>query len=559
MNRSRIAIGSFVGAALAGALAPLARGAFRVPGGGVGFVTVHHYPKSFDYFVIAMLAIGAFAGGVLASRRRPLDPPATRPPRFKTWPGALVVFVLMLFIHDHPYQPLEPFHDGEHLTPAFLFRDGARPFGDVFVLHGLAVDGGLDALVLGDPPSPHRSRRLQTLLDAATLALFVPIAAEICVTPLGAAAAVIATLSAIGAGWIPIFPYFRFLPLLLATLALLRGAPLLALGASSLGVLWSLDTGLYALTATAIVCIVLRSLSLKRAIAGAAIALLPIIALLILRADLHHFFADSFITIPHAIDAIWSLPMRTDLSWESARYFLPPVIFTMPLVFALRSGGDERRRLVIIAIVSLLAFRSAAGRCGWSHTRYGVPLIGIAIVAFIIEPLTLARRRVEAVIVAALLFVYAEVGPNVATAARFVVGWRARQSHSALVAYPLRTGKGIYTTPQNAADLAALNGFLPKGAPILDVSNERVLSYLLERKPATRCNDIAMLSSPVLFAEAMQQLEKNPPPVVIVSGAKEVDQFDALPNRERVPALFAWIDAHYPQRVQVGRFVVATK
>src|SRR5206468_8098154 len=161
------------------------------------FVTIHHYPKSFDYFFVAALACGAFAGGVLAAivaprsvSRTPL--PARHSPRILL--GVFGVFALMLFIHDHPYQLMEPFHEGEHLTPAFLFQSGQRPFGDVFVLHGLAVDGGLDALVLGDPPSPRRERRLETVLDAATLALLVPIAAEVCVTWMGVALAALAAL-----------------------------------------------------------------------------------------------------------------------------------------------------------------------------------------------------------------------------------------------------------------------------------------------------------------------------------------------------------------------------
>ena len=104
-----------------------------------------------------------------------------------------------------------------------------------------------------------------------------------------------------------------------------------------------------------------------------------------------------------------------------------------------------------------------------------------------------------------------------------------------------------------------LNANVPPDVPLLDVSNERALLYFLERRPATRCNDIAMLSAPPSLAEAMRQLVSSPPPVVILSGAAQVDLFDNLPNRARVPSLFTWIDANYPRRQRVGRFVVATK
>ena len=470
----------------------------------------------------------------------------------------------MLFVHDHPYAVLEPFHEGEHLTPGFLFRSGERPYRDVFVLHGLAVDGGLDALVLGDPPSPRRVRRLETFLNAATLALLVPIAAEITATTAGAATAALIGLCAIAAGQVALFPFFRLAPVFLASWALLRYVRsrslhllVMASVASSAGLLWSLDTGLYALAATIVVILVLR----PRAIVIPLIALaLPLLILLVVRADLHTFVVDSFIAIPRSIDAIWSRPAPVGWSWETARYYVPPIFFGWLLASAIR-GRDAR--MAIVAIFSIVAFRTAAGRCSWSHTRYGIPLLGVAIVAFALEPLLLARRRVVAVLLAIVLFVYAEVAPNVTAAAKFVAGWRARQSHAGLVSYPLATGRGAYTTRENASDLAALNGLLdataPPGAPILDVSNERALYYLLQRRPPTRCADIPMLSAPPLLSEAMQQLEANPPACVIVEGLNVLDQFDGLPNRVRVPALFAWIDAHYPRRIRTGRYLVATR
>lgn len=543
-------------------------------------MTVNHYPKGFDYFVVAMIAAGAFGGGVAVAflarkhgngtTRQPGDP-AIQPPKRATWLFALVVFATMFFLHDHPYALMEPFHEGEHLTPGFLFRSGERPYADVFVLHGLSVDGGLDALVLGDPPSPRRERRFETFLDAATLALLVPIAAEVCATSVGAMLAALAALCAVGAAQIPVFPYFRFAPLLVAVLALLRyvrgrgtAALFAAMAASTLGLLWSLDIGLYAVMTTAVLLVLLRVWRPWLTLLAAA---LPFAILLVLRADIAHFMRDSFVIVPGSIDAIWSLPMRSDWSWESVRYFVPPAFYGLLLVLGLRAYGrgerDVAARLTILAVASLLAFRSAAGRCGWSHTRYGVPLLGVALVAFLAEPLFLARRWITAGVLTIALLLYVDLWDNAKRGGALLAAWHSRQSHAGLVAYPMRTGKGIYTTPDNAADLGALYEFVnanaAPGAPILDVSNERALGYLLERKPATRCNDIAMLSAPPLLAEAMGELAAHPPPLVILSGSPFVDQFDNLPNRERVPQLFTWIDANYPRREKVGRFVVATR
>ena len=562
-------VGACVGAAIAAAAAPLTRSWFSVPTGGVGIVTISGYPKAYDYAVIALLIAGAALGGLsLSSVCGPAlagpGPSPGRPKPARTLLASAIVFLVMLFVHDHPYAGLEAFHEGEHLTPGFLFRSGERPYRDVFVLHGLAVDGGLDALVLGDPPSPRRVRRLETVLNAATLALLVPIAAEITATSAGAVMAAFVGLCAIAAGQVAVFPFFRLAPIFLAAWPLLRYVRVrsprflaLASVASTLGLMWSLDTGLYAFAATCVVILILR----PRAIVIPIIALvLPLFVLLAARADLHRFVVDSFITIPRSIDAIWSRPAPHGWSWETARYYVPPIFFGWLLASAIRKRDA---RMAIMAIVSIMAFRTAAGRCSWSHTRYGIPLLGVAIVGFALEPLLLARRRVIAVLLAIVLFVYAEVGPNVAAASKFVAGWRARQSHAGLVPYPFATGRGTYTTRENASDLAALNGLLdataPPGAPILDVSNERALYYLLQRRPPLRCADVPMLSAPPLLSEAMPQLEANPPACVIVEGLSVFDQFDGVPNRVRVPALFAWIDAHYPRRIRTGRYLVATQ
>ena len=302
--------GAALGALLVLAIAPHCVGWFSVPTGGIGAVTVAKYPKGFDYFVILALTI-ASAIGALALGRSQNPAPDTRRPAARqraTLMATVIVFLAMFIAHDHPFAFMEMFHEGEHLSPAAVMLDGGRPFGDIFFLHGFATDGGLDALVLGSNPSPKKTRRLETVLDAAALAMLVPIAAELTATTAGFLAAVFLSLCAIGAGEVPVFPYFRWLPLLIAVWALLAarrrpGALYVAAIASSLGILWSLDVGICAVAATAIITLIYtRRVAL---IAIAAIAA-PLVVLLITHANLYHFFRDSFVIIPRAIDAVWS-------------------------------------------------------------------------------------------------------------------------------------------------------------------------------------------------------------------------------------------------------------
>ncbi|HEX3067310.1 MAG TPA: hypothetical protein VHX14_01960 [Thermoanaerobaculia bacterium] len=603
-------LGAFVGAILVFAIAPHCIGWFSVPTGGIGAVTLAKYPKGFDYFVVIALTIASVLGALALSARRNAPTPDTR----STTPAkhtatiitTIAVFVVMLIIHDHPYSFMDMFHEGEHLTPASVMLDGGRPYGGIFFLHGFATDGGLDALALGNKPSPKKTRRLETLLDAAALAMLVPIAAEVTASTGGFIAAVILALCAIGAGEVPVFPYFRWLPMLVAVWALLtygrrlsgvgsrsrsvavgdtdstpdtrRPTPALlyvAATVSSLGVLWSLDVGICAVAASAIV-ILIYTRRVTWIVLSALAA--PLIVLLVARADLAHFFRDSFVIIPRAIDAIWSLPAKPLpslallihppqlwewLASEAARYYLPPVFFGFLLALAVRKRD---MRIAIVAIFSIILFRTAAGRCSWSHTRFGIPLLGIAVVAFLFEPLCrdwLRRQRsiwrgVGIVVFAILGFRYFEIALNATLGWKFIAGWSARQRHAGMVPYPMPRGRGIYTYAENASDLAALRDLAQQAGPgpIFDLSGERALYYLLDRRPAARCPDLAMLSAPELSAEALRQLAAHPPVFVILEGMKVFASLDGIANRDRIRPIAAWIDANYPVRMKAGRYLV---
>jgi hypothetical protein len=581
----RVALGSLAGAAIGALLAPATKRFFHPPDVGVGWVTVNAYPKSWDYAVIALLVLGAFVGGTVMAFLRRDEPLLTvdhRPSRAWVFGASAVVFVLMLFLHDHPYAHMDHFHEGEHLTAGWRMKSGARPYRDFYIFHGLAADAGLDVLSLGDPPSPLRPRRLQTFLDAATVALLVPIAAELTTTAAAMSLGVFASMCAMAALWLPVFPYYRMAPVLIATLALLRyarrGSTLalsVAAAVSTLGLLWSLDTGLYALAGTVGAFVVLRlfrleskPLPLPRVLAIFAVAAaLPFLLLVAVRADIRQFLVDSFVILPRAIDATWALPAPSKIDAESLRYLLPPVFYgflgALTLWNLRRGDRTLAARLTIVTIFSLLFFRTAAGRVGWSHTRFALPLLGIALAAFVFEPLVLRRKWLAAALLAVPVVFQLELVPNSIAGAKLLAAWPARQRHDGLVPYPFATGRGLYTSEQNAIDLASLKTFLdsagPADAPILDFSNERALYYLLQRKPPLRCMEISMLSVPEMLSEAMAQLNAHPPVAVIVAGYPEIAAFDGVPNPTRVPELARWIDANYPKRTQIGRFVVATK
>ena len=287
------------------------------------------------------------------------------------------------------------------------------------------MDGGLDSLLLGNPPDPLRVRKAVALLDAATVALLALVASESVVSWGGLLSAVLLSLCAMGAGQVDIFPYFRLAPILLATWGILRFSrtrrvlPLFAASAlATLGVLGSLEVGLYA-TGAVVAWLVVDGLFFRQLdLSGRQIVLLfvaaalpPLLVLLMTGSSIPQFLRDSILIIPGAIDAVWSLPSPgipsllsltnplTLWSWldsEAARYFLPPIFYGLLIALAGRDfkRGDiaSARRLMALGIFSLVLLRTAVGRAGWSHTRFAAPFLGIAIVCALLEP---AWRRFQ--------------------------------------------------------------------------------------------------------------------------------------------------------------------
>ena len=168
--------------------------------------------------------------------------------------------------------------------------------------------------------------------------------------------------------------------------------------------------------------------------------------------------------MPKAIDPIWALPAPAPHTVEAMRYYLPPVFFGFLFALALlsyRSGHRLRAgQIGITALLSALLFRTAAGRCSWSHTRYAVPLLGVAVVAFVLEPLLLRRRFMAAVALVAPLFFYFEVWPNSVAGGKSLAGWRGRQRHVGLVPYPFPPGGGTHPAPREGAVFCGADGFI---------------------------------------------------------------------------------------------------
>jgi hypothetical protein len=556
---------------------PLLRPLFRVPGHGIGLASVTHYPKGWDYAVVVILFAVA-AGGTLVARARREDPSSG--PSGHLLPGwgegilMLVVFLAILPARDHPYAFADPYHEGENLSAASVMMSGGRPYRDIWFMHGLATDGGLDLLAAGNPPSVLPTRRMHAVLSAATVALLVPIAAEVSSTWLGVLFGTIASLAALGAGQLPATPHFRLLPLLLAVwLSLIairtgkRAWLIAACAIASAGLLWSLDIGLFATAGIWGWIIVRRRFDWRALVATIAT---PFVLMIVTRTDISRFFRDSFLRLPECFDAIYSLPApplpSLSLAWLSSdgpRYYVPVIIYGVAaaaaFVIADRRRGDA---MALLALMAFVEMRTASGRTSWGHIRFSLPLLGIIVVAFAIEPLIRSRHLPKialAIALIALSIPFFQLTANAKDLAGYWMSYRARlHPQPGTVPFPIPRAGDLYTYQQEAQDVGALYTFSqsqPAG-PIFDYSGEKFLYYMLARPASTRCHDIPYLSDPKLGREAMKQLEKNRPVFVIVKGLDVLAKIDGISNEQRTPWLAEWIDRNYPQRITIGRYTV---
>lgn len=586
--KQRLAAAPLTVPALAGVLAalvvlpllPSLKPLFPVPGNGVGLVSVTRYPKGWDYAVVGILfavaAIGTTGAAMVLGPRSPVPGPPAQPK--KRWIIALLALIVTLAIfpaRDHPYEFADPYHEGENLSPASVMIAGGRPYADVWFMHGVFADGGIDRLVIGDPPSIVRTRRLRAFLSAATVSLLVPIAAEVTSTWLGVVAATILSLCGLAAGQLPATPHFRLLPLLLAIwlslLAIRTGRRAFLIAAcvvASAGLLWSLDVGLFAVAGIWGWLILLRPFDRGTlAISGLATVVTPPLILVLIRGDIRRFCRDSFLRLPECFDAIYSLPappLRAE--WASIRYYLPPVIYgaVAALAFLLLARSETRRAnaMLLLALTAFFELRSAAGRVSWGHTRFSVPLLGIIVVAFAIEPLLRSGRTSRVIIGLFITFAaipYFELAANAKGLAGFYTTYRERlRPKPDSVPFPLPRAHDLFTYKQEASDLGGLYRFsqsMPAG-PIFDESGEKYLYYMLARPASTRVHDIPYLSDPALGREAMRQLERRRPVFVIVGGHPALAKIDGVSNALRTPEIAQWVDRNYAKRITIGRYTI---
>jgi hypothetical protein len=606
--------GGAAGAVAAFLIARLARPLWPVPGGGVGFVTVHSIPKGIDTLRYLLLLV-LIPAGTLASRRfaGTAGPAAVRLPeeeeasrRAVFWSGAILaaaVAVVRVLASDGIHGPIDLFHAGHYLSPASDALAGKTFFRDVFPFHGLAADGGLDAVafrVAGETLAT--ARGLRVVLDVLFFSVAAATFAGALRRPARIAAGVAILLLASGALRLPgSFPFFRTLPLLVSAAAAWharggrRSALVVSGAAAALGLFWSLEVGLFACAAVVFASVAEPwyrreperiGASLAAGAGGIALVLLPAAVFLAARGALAAFARDSA-TILASTGAIWDLPAPVPrdvaraalhgpvalLRSEATRFYVPQLFFGGLAAGLLlrrhdRRAGTREAGLAVLLIFAAVEFRTALGRTSYSHTRFSMIVPSLLLAACLPESFFRPRRvrvpaRAWGAAAAVAFAVYAELPESVRDTAAKFRSFASRREGAGMEVLSLPRGGGVRVPPGQAASLSGMALFadhaLGPGETFYDFADAGALYFLLGRNNPTRFYEASILSADAWQARTIAELERGRPRFVVVSAGQGEEAFDGVPIAVRCPVLAAWIETRYPAVSAVGDFVVRTQ
>ena len=498
-----------------------------------------------------------------------------------------LVYVVSLTSTAHLTQWVDLFHRGESIGPASDYLRGKVPYRDVFVLHGMLDDGLFDAWLMelfgrSLEVSVAREVAVGAVLSTALwyLAIFLFESIPLSILTVAISAWITAENNR---------TVFQVAAVAFFWLALSKRKPLAAIFSgvlAAIALFYSYEIGLYtvagAIATTVLVALIARRnawdgaspwRTLAQFAAGFLAGALPFAIYLGANDALDDFFVTSFVTIPHIIDAVWSLPFpdlvstfRENLSLHSLSDFVLYEKFRLtlsPLTIAIASAyliqRAIRRRfdrldyaLLALTVFALVAQRTAFGRAEFRHQYFAAFLIGPILVLLGI----LAARRLGvawregdesarafiAVIVVAIfpLFLIIFWVPDLIDARILdVINYQRR----VLRVLPDPNAEGmrlrIADVSQTIRELTR-----PK-EPFFDFSNQPAFYFFADRANATRFYQVPIASPPRFQAEVIRDLERMKPKVIVRTSPDGYDEFDQVPNSMRAQAVSAYIDDAY--------------
>jgi hypothetical protein len=550
----------------------------------------------------AALAASSLLGPRLLGRRAvPLPAePSPAPARDDELPpiGALpvaavlvLIFLAALRVVDPAVGAVELFEEGQILTPAGIYLAGGVPYRDTYPVHGWGTDGGVDAAAarhFGETLEVVRMRRwIWSVLGVAFLALacwallrrplwsLAALGLALCLCPYpserqmaafgGLAALVWAARSGRRRAWL--------------------AAGLVAAGA----LFYALEYGVFLVAAGALTVATLGLLERRwrtaartglAFAAGVLAGSAPFLWLLARRGAAGEFLRVSFRDLPVTISDVWGLPAGSAIPLASSgtlRGVVRAVLFGETLPWALHVGvlglavavalwrsirpglSSTDRAAVAATWMAILAMRAALGRADFGHLVMHGVFVALPAAWLVFRASRAAHGRY---VLAPALAIVLALAARPGRAAEVVWNGVRGSAGPPECLRPFAGGAAILPCWQ-ADEIETLRRWmdaeLTPSETYFDFGNEPGLYFFLKRHPPLRFPCAPCYQDEAAQREVLAALEREKPPVAILSSGSWRDVIDGVATRERVPLVAAYLDRHYVPAERLGPRMLARR
>lgn len=491
---------------------------------------------------------------------------------------------------------IDTFHHGEQLAPAVAFDQGAKPYKDLFFLHGAGEDVIVPWLafqLFGESIGSYYF--MIGMLQLLTVSIFLFLIHKLFRSNL--AYLVVALWFFLGT--YAAFYYVRDIPVWIAIgliyviITNVRPRPYLLAGlglASSLALFHSFDRGAFLTAICGVVLVGLvffvrsesgytfkidgylqRLKSVLPGIAGYLCGLL--LGAIVLGVSGFSAFITMTLQAARYQGAIFNYPYP-GLSPATAFEWLPVLLLIVLLLTLGRDAYRVRRALppllmfeIILFILGVLFFRAATGRPDLGHVAYGsvILLLLLFFVAFRrlhglwgnkpAQFWPLFSLYAPVLLVTALIF-----NPGIVKYYRLAEMHQTPLISTRVFLKAPSKPDSFWTNDRMEQVTKRLQQQAGKGGSLFVFPSEPLFYYTTGLPNPTRYSITWFADAQPLEDELLKDLKSNPPTVVVYeAGAGFNDMPDYITIKQRLPKVDAWLLSEYPQREQLHGVTILTK
>ena len=490
---------------------------------------------------------------------------------FLTYPLTLYSYASALNVGTAEGKPrISFFEDGHSLLPASEYLRGERPYRDMLPAHGLVEDGLFDyaAMRLGGVDAGTRSKARGVVGNLVAVALyFVAFAA----TGSAEAAFLAVFLSFLtGAFTANLRFLFPFLTLAVICAAARRRSPTRLYALAGFGIvlcgITSLDFAAY--TFLTLIVAILRSRDRRGAMRGAAIgiaaATIPLFIALAAFGIAGDFLRGTFIETLAAGPAytlnFFTPPARAAAFPDILATLLDRDVFEyafwcLAAIFVgVTVTRRPSRRLEPVLLLGVWIVSTGISYAERHHLYFGM-LAAVLVVAAI-------RRLPRIVAPIAILATIALAGPTTHMGVLGSMRKARGPLDPAWVELPhLPRARGALFHESDARFVAGVERYLslalPPGETFFDFTNSGILYYLFRRDCPIREYETPFYETEAQQREVIRRLEANPNVRAALIPHHPQGRFtiDHVPNAERAPLVWAWLQENFHSDFEEGEVV----